>query len=165
MLVVSGKAHLWLACRRQNGARLSVRDQIELWGNQPVRIPSWLTAHYPCRYQTTQLFDVGLPADFGIQPLPESPNGPPVSVPERALLEMLCNVGKHQSVEEAMHLTESLRNPRPDVLNTLLTHCTRIKVVRLVRQFADELELHQRMGSDRRWTLRTRSGELLSLKK
>ena len=94
--------------------------------------------------------------------------------PERALLEMLCNVGKHQSVEEAMHLTESLRNPRPDVLDTLLTHCTRIKVVRLARQFADELELpwakivhphSQRMGSDRRWTLRTRSGELLSLKK
>jgi hypothetical protein len=87
---------------------------------------------------------------------------------------MLCNVGKHQSVEEAMHLTESLRNPRLDVLDTLLTHCTRIKVVRLARQFADELELpwakivhphSQRMGSDRRWTLRTRSGELLSLKK
>jgi hypothetical protein len=30
---------------------------------------------------------------------------------------MLCNVGKHQSVEEARHLTESLRNPRPDLLD------------------------------------------------
>lgn len=170
-LHVGGKTALaWRGIRHN----LFVRGQIELWGNQSVRIPSWLTAHYPCRYQTTQLFDVGLPADFGIQPLPETPNGPPVSVPERALLEMLCNVGKHQSVEEAIHLTESLRNPRLDVLDTLLTHCTRIKVVRLARQFADELELpwakivhphSQRMGSDRRWTLRTRSGELLSLKK
>ena len=170
-LHVGGKTALaWRGVRHN----LSVRDQIELWGNQSVRIPSWLTAHCPCRYQTTKLFDAGLPADFGIQPLPENPNGPPVSVPERALLEMLCNVGKHQSVEEARHLTENMRNPRPDVLDTLLAHCTRIKVVRLARQFADELELpwekiihphSQRMGSDRRWTLRTRSGELLSLKK
>ena len=87
---------------------------------------------------------------------------------------MLCKVGKHQSVKEARHLTEGLRNPRIDVFDMLLTHCTRIKVVRLARQFADELELpwakivhphSQRMGSDRRWMLRTRSGELLSLKK
>jgi len=44
----------------------------------------------------------------------------------------------------------------------------------LARQFADELELpwakvirphSHRMGSDRRWMLRTRNGELLSLKK
>lgn len=153
---------------------LSIREQLELWGNQPVRLPAWLATRYPCRYQTTQLFDGGLPPNFGLEPLPETPNGPMVSVPERALLEMLCNVGKHQSVEEAKHLTESLRNPRPDVLDTLLAHCTRIKVVRLARQFADELELpwakivhphSQRMGSDRRWMLRTRSGELLSLKK
>lgn len=153
---------------------LLAREQLELWGNQPLRLPVWLTEHYPSCYQTTRLFDVGLPSDFGLQPLPEKPDGPLVSVPERALLEMLCNVGKQQSVEEAMHLTESLRNPRPEVLDMLLTHCTRIKVVRLARQFADELELpwakiihphSQRMGSDRRWMLRTRNGELLSLKK
>lgn len=168
---VGGKTALaWRGVRHN----LAAREQLELWGNQPVRLPTWLTAHHPCRYQTTQLFDANLPTDFGLQPLPETPNGPLVSVPERALLEMLCNVGKHQSVEEARNLIESLRNPRPDVLDTLLAHCTRIKVVRLARQFADELELpwakivhphSQRMGSDRRWMLRTRSGELLSLKK
>jgi hypothetical protein len=168
---VGGKTALaWRGVRHN----LATREQLELWGERPVRLPVWLIKHYPSRYQTTQLFDVGLPTDFGLQPLPETPNGPLVSVPERALLEMLCNVGKHQSVEEARHLTEALRNPRPDVLDTLLAHCTRIKVVRLARQFADELELpwakivhphSQRMGSDRRWMLRTRSGELLSLKK
>lgn len=153
---------------------LVTREQLELWGDQPLRLPVWLTEHYPSRYQTTRLFDVGLPSDFGLQPLPEKPDGPPVSVPERAMLEMLCNVGKQQSVEEARHLTESLRNPRPEVLDMLLSHCMRIKVVRLARQFADELDLpwakivhpHSlRMGSDRRWMLRTRNGELLSLKK
>lgn len=168
---VGGKTALaWRGIRHN----LSTREQLELWGDQPVRLPVWLTEHYPSRYQTTRLFDVGLPSDFGLQPLPEKLDGPRVSVPERALLEMLCNVGKQQSVEEARHLTESLRNPRPEVLDILLTHCTRIKVVRLARQFADELELpwakivlphSQRMGSDRRWMLRTRNGELLSLKK
>src|SRR4030067_581729 len=119
-LHVGGKTALaWRGVRHN----LSVRDQIELWGNQSVRIPSWLMARYPCRYQTTQLFDAGLPADFGIQPLPETPDGPPVSVPERALLEILCNGGKHQSLEEAMHLTESLRNPRPDVQTLGQMHC------------------------------------------
>lgn len=29
---------------------LSTRDHIELWGNQPVRLPVWLTANYPCLY-------------------------------------------------------------------------------------------------------------------
>lgn len=77
---------------------------------------------------------------FELQPLLESPNGALISAWERALLEMLSNVGKHQSVEEARHLTEALRNPSLEVLDTLLAHCTRIKVVRLVRQFADELE-------------------------
>lgn len=168
---VGGKTALaWRGVRHN----LATREQLELWGDQPVRLPVWLTEHYPSRYQTTRLFDVGLPSDFGLQPLPEKPDGPLVSVPERAMLEMLCNVGKQQSVEEARHLTESLRNPRPEVLDMLLAHCMRIKVVRLARKFADELELpwakivhphSQRMGSDRRWMLRTRNGELLSLKK
>jgi hypothetical protein len=170
-LHVGGKTALaWRGVRHN----LPTREQLELWGDRPVRLPAWLTAHHPCSYQTTQLFDSNLPAGFGLQPLPETPAGPLVSVPERALLEMLCNVGKQQSVEDARNLTESLHNPRPEVLDTLLTHCTRIKVVRLARQFADELELpwakiihphSQRMGSDRRWMLRTRNGELLSLKK
>ncbi len=151
---------------------LPVRERLELWGDRPLRLPAWLTERYPSSYQTTQLFDGDLPAGFGLQPLPETPTGPLVSVPERALLEMLSNVGKQQLVEEARHLTEALRNPRTDVLDTLLSHCVRIKVVRLARQFADELELpwkdvvhshSQRMGSDRRWMLRTRNGELLSL--
>ena len=170
-LHVGGKMALaWRGVRHN----LITREQLELWGNQPVRLPVWLTTRYPCYYQTTQLFDGELPPQFGLKPLPETPNGALVSVPERALLEMLSNVGKHQSVEEARHLTEALRNPRLDVLDTLLAHCTRIKVVRLARQFADELELpwakvirphSHRMGSDRRWMLRTRNGELLSLKK
>ena len=168
---VGGKTALaWRGVRHN----LVAHEQLELWGDPPARLPVWLTERYPSRYQTTHLFDVGLPSRFGQQPLPEKPEGSLVSVPERALLEMLSNVGKQQSVEEARHLAESLHNLRPEVLDTLLSHCTRIKVVRLARQFADEIELpwakivhphSQRMGSDRRWMLRARNGDLLSLKK
>ena len=90
------------------------------------------------------------------------------------MLEMLSDVGKRQSLEEAQHLIEGLRSPRPEVLNMLLAHCTRIKVVRLARLFAEELDLSwaeivrshsDKLGSERRWMAKTKSGELLSLKK
>jgi len=153
---------------------LSVRENLELWGDKPFRLPTWLTTQFDCHYQTTQLFAAELPVGHGLQPLPALSDGILVSTPERALLEMLSNVGKRQSVEEARNLVEGLRNPRPQVLSTLLSHCVRIKVVRLAKFLADEAELDwadivrshsDQIGSDSRWTVRTKSGELLSLKK
>ena len=47
------------------------------------------------------IFSEKLPALFGLQPLPQTPKGPLVSVPERALLEMLSEVGGRQGIEEA----------------------------------------------------------------
>ena len=153
---------------------LAVRERLELWGDKPYRLPLWLTQQFDCHYQTTQLFDEKLQVGYGLQPLPTQSTGILVSAPERAMLEMLSDVGKRQSIEEARHLVEGLRNPRPEVLTTLLSHCTRIKVVRLARLFAEESELSwadivrlqsDKLGSDRRWTAKTKSGELLSLKK
>ena len=43
-----------------------------------------------------------------------------VSVPERAVLELLYDVGTHQGLEEARHLFEGLTNPRKDMLGRLL---------------------------------------------
>ena len=153
---------------------LTVRERLELWGDKPYRLPQWLTERFDCHYQTTQLFDPQLPVGYALQPLPTQPNGILVSTPERAMLEMLSNVGKRQSVEEAKNLVEGIRSPRSQVLTTLLSHCVRIKVVRLAKLFADEAGLNwvdivslrsDEFGSDRRWTARTKSGELLSLKK
>jgi hypothetical protein len=73
-----------------------------------------------------------LPKNFGVQPLPEIPGGVLVSVPERALLEMLSEAGVHQGIEEARNIMESARSLRPEVLTTLLKNCRRVKVVRRV---------------------------------
>ena len=97
-----------------------------------------------------------------------------VSVPERAVLELLYEVGTHQGLEEARNLFDGLRNLRTDVLGKLLQSCTSIKAVRLFLTWARETgvvdvdALQQQytlpVGSDRRWITRMRDGNLLSLK-
>ena len=37
-----------------------------------------------------------------------------VSVPERALLELFCDTGKLQSLEETLNVAEGVRHLRPD---------------------------------------------------
>ncbi len=117
------------------------------------------------------LFSNKLPAGFGLQPLPETPNGPLVSVPERALLEMLSDVGVKQGLEEARNIMEGVRSLRPEVLSTLLKHCLRVKVTRLCVQWAEELNLDwaaaarksAKLGKNR-WSVRLKDGTTLTLK-
>jgi hypothetical protein len=109
---------------------------------------------------------------MGLEPLPEQPNGVPVSVPERALLEMLSEVGIHQGVEEAKNILEGVRSLRPEVLALLLQHCQRVKAARLCVHWAEELQLPwaeaarkaaaQHMTGSR-WSARLKSGTRLSL--
>jgi hypothetical protein len=107
--------------------------------------------------------------------LPESPNGPLVSEPERALLEMLSEVGLQQSVEEARQIMEGARSLRPEILRRLLQECLRVKVVRLCTQWAEELKLpwssdarkaatRSRAAGQGRWTARMKDGTTLILK-
>ncbi|WP_411179037.1 type IV toxin-antitoxin system AbiEi family antitoxin domain-containing protein [Paraburkholderia gardini] len=78
-----------------------------------------------------------------------------MGVPELALLELASDIGKHgekgQSLEEALHLADSLRNLRADRLLGLLRHCTRAKVVRLVRDLGESSghEWGRELGSSR----------------
>jgi hypothetical protein len=102
------------------------------------------------------------------------PDGVQVSVPERAVLELLYDVGVRQSLEEARHLFESLRSPRKDTSGQLLACCTSVKTVRLFLTWARETSLVDvdalleqfavRVGSDKRWMSRLDDGTLLSLK-
>lgn len=97
-----------------------------------------------------------------------------VSAPERALLEMLHEVGVHQSLEEARQLFENLRPPRRELLARLLECCTSVKTVRLFLTWAREtrlLDVDQLLsdytlpvGSDSRWMTRLKDGTLLSLR-
>jgi hypothetical protein len=150
------------------------REVLSLWGDHPKRLPAWFTQRFDSRYQETQLFDAKLRKGFGLLPLP---NGRPeilVSVPERALLELLSDVGKTHSLEETRQLVESLRTLREKTLDELLAHSTRIKVVRLAELLARDFDLpwaalakhhSQRLGGGKRWIAVAKSGERLDLRR
>ena len=135
-------------------------------------LPGWFLERFPARFSASRLFADDLPPSFGLAPLPESPAGPPVSVPERALLEMLSEVGVHQEVEEARGIMETARQLRTRELGTLLRSCRMIKAVRLCVIWAEELGLPW-AGSARaavadksgtsRWIKRMKDGRTLIL--
>lgn len=155
---------------RQNVAHQEI---LILWGSHKGSLPTWFLDRFPARYSTARLFDAELPRDLGLAPLPESPNGPRVSAPERALLEMLSEVGVHQEVEEARGIMESVRQLRSRQLEVFLKHCSMIKAIRLCVTWAEELDLPwatkareaaaDRMGSSR-WVKRLKDGSTLTLK-
>jgi hypothetical protein len=168
---VGGKTALAWRGVQQN---VSFREVLSLWGNQTKPLPGWFTERFDNHYQTTQLFDAKLRKSFGLQPLPNGHPDVPVSVPERALLELLSDVGKNQSLDEARQLVETLRSLREKTLDELLTHTTRIKVVRLAELLASDLGLpwaplakrhSQRLGGGKRWIAVSKSGERLDLKR
>jgi len=167
-LHVGGKTALaWRGVRHN----LSPRERMVLWGDVRRHLPEWFTSRFPCHYVSKSLFSKTLPAGFGLQPLPEEPDGPLVSVPERALLEMLSEVGVRQGVEEARNITEGVRSLRPEILAALLQNCLRVKVTRLCVQWAEELNLEWAAGArssvktgKSRWSTRLKDGTTLTLK-
>jgi hypothetical protein len=87
---------------------------------------------------------------------------------------LLSDVGKSESLEEARQLVESLRSLREKTLDELLTHTTRIKVVRLAELLSSELDLpwaplakrhSRRLGGGKRWVAVSKSGERLDLRR
>ena len=152
---------------------VAIKETTILWGDRRAVLPEWFQAHFPARYSSPRLFDDALPSAAGIAPLPDLPNGPPVSGPERALLEMLSEVGIHQEADEARAVMEGVRQLRTRQLNLLLAHCRMVKAVRLCVVWARELDLpwagHAReaalgrMGAGR-WIARRRNGSTLVLK-
>jgi len=168
-LHVGGKTALaWHGVRHN----LAARELLCLWGPRNTRLPDWFTERFPSRLTTKALFSFKLATQFELQPLPETPDGPLVAVPERALLEMLSDVGIGQGVEEARHIMEGARNLRMDVLIPLLKNCTRVKVVLLSVVWAEELALPwaaearralgRKMGHTR-WMARQKDGSTLIL--
>jgi len=170
-LHVAGKTALsWRGVRHN----LAFRETLILWGDKPAKLPAWFTTRFPAHYQATHLFDAAMPPELGIAPLPAGRSDVPVSTPERALLELLSDVGTRQTLEEARHLVEGARSLRMPVLEELFSHLTRIKVVRLAHALADELGLpwvslaqqhSERLGGGKRWVSVGKNGERLDLKR
>jgi len=172
-LHVAGKSALALQGVHHN---LASREQLVLWGDVRFALPAWFTSRFPARYVSARLFDwpdEALAAKSLTTP-PGVIEGLRVSAPERAVLELLYDVGTHQGLEEARNLFEGLSNPRKEMLGSLLACCTSVKTVRLLLTWAREtklvdVEVLQKnytlpVGSDKRWMTRLKDGTLLSLK-
>lgn len=152
---------------------VAYEEPIVLWGYQPGGLPDWFKERFAARYSMPRLFDENLPSGYGISTLPENPDGPCVSEPERALLEMLSEVGVHQEVDEARHIMEGVRQLRARQLTRLLAACRMVKAVRLCVGWSEELGLpwaakareaaEGKMGSGR-WVARLKDGRTLILK-
>lgn len=113
-------------------------------GDQDVHLygeahPTWLkrldeTGRY--RLHSTRLFDMHSDAETTEV---DSPVGPlKCSTPERAILELLDELPKHESVHIVDTAFEGLASARPRRLEKLLASCSSIKVKRLFFVFADK---------------------------
>ena len=152
---------------------LPAREPLSLWGEVKSVLPPWFIERLPAHYTAPKLFSSRMPKGFGLQPLPETPDGVLVSEPERALLEMLSEVGIRQGVEEARNIMEGIRALRSDTLTTLLKHCQRVKVRMLCSLWAEELNLPwasaarnavKTRGHASRWTAQLKNGTVLNIK-
>jgi hypothetical protein len=171
MHVASKNALMWRGIRHNVG----IAEKLVLWSESQFRVPLWFSERFPCRNHAVSIFDATVEPSYGISAALGKPNNLRVSEPERALLELFSEVGTFVSYEEARNLTENARNLRLNVLECLLSHCTRIKVVRLAHALADELDLpwrhlaqqhSERLGGGARWVLsRKTSLGKLTLKK
>ncbi|GHU09810.1 hypothetical protein AGMMS50225_11630 [Betaproteobacteria bacterium] len=166
-LHVGGKSALdWYGVRHY----LSHNPVLQLFGWTSVRLPDWFKERFPAQYRRKRLFDEASDAPLHADPFEKRSNTPRVSTPERALLEVLSEVGVSQSLQEARELTESTYSLRADVLGELLQHCTSVKTVRLCLQLGRELALPWAVkldpaqlptGSKRAWVSRSRDGLLV----
>lgn len=166
-LHVGGKSALdWYGVRQY----LSQQPLLHLYGWDAGRLPDWFTARFPAEYHRRRLFDEQPGSLLHVAPFEQRSGAPMVSSPERALLEVLSDVGIRQPMQEARELAESSYSLRADVLRTLLKRCSSVKTVRLCLQFGRELSLpwaakldpaELPTGSDRAWVSRSADGLLV----
>ena len=164
-LHVGGKTALdWRGVRHY----VSQRPTLHLYGWEAASLPGWFTERFPADYRRKRLFREQPLAMLHV--LRHESGESLVSSPERALLEMLSEVGVRQPLQEARELTEGAYSLRADVLRDLLQRCNSVKTVRLCLQLGRELALpwaskldtaHLPTGSDRAWVSRSSEGLLI----
>lgn len=166
-LHVGGKSALDWYGLRQYVARQPV---LTLYGWMAGHLPEWFTARFPASYHRNRLFDEHPETPLHVGPFEQRSDAPQVSAPERALLELLSDVGVRQPLQEARDLVESTYSLRADVLRELLQRCTSVKTVRLCLRLGREGALPWvskldpatlPTGSDRPWVARSAEGLLV----
>jgi hypothetical protein len=116
-------------------ARFLYHNEQRLFPSNPVQRPtaplSW--DFRPGQHSTTDSLALGL----NVQPWGQWDWPLTLSTPERAVLELLDELPKHESFRQVDKLIEGLSNLRPHRLQKLLTDCRSVKVKRLFFFFAD----------------------------
>jgi Transcriptional regulator, AbiEi antitoxin, Type IV TA system/Transcriptional regulator, AbiEi antitoxin N-terminal domain len=166
-LHVGGKSALdWYGVRQY----VAQQPVLQLYGWAAGHLPEWFTERFPAEYHRKRLFDEQPNALLHAGPFERRSGAPQVSAPERALLELLSDVGVRQPLQEARELVESAYSLRADVLRELLQRCTSVKTVRLCLQLGREASLPWAAkldpamlptGSDRPWVSRSAEGLLV----
>lgn len=166
-LHVGGKSALdWYGLRQY----VSQQPVLHLYGWESGHLPDWFTERFPAEYHRKRLFDELPDALRHVGPFEKRNGAPQVSAPERALLELLSDVGVRQPLQEARELVESSYNLRVSVLLELLQHCKSVKTVRLCLQLGREGALpwvakldpaQLPTGSDRPWVSQSGDGLLV----
>ncbi|MBP8145908.1 MAG: type IV toxin-antitoxin system AbiEi family antitoxin [Inhella sp.] len=166
-LHVGGKSALDWYGQRQYVAQQPV---LQLYGWAAGHLPDWFTERFAAEYHRKRLFDEQPSALLHVGPFEKRDGAPQVSAPERALLELLSDVGVRQTLQEARELVEGAYSLRADVLRELLQRCTSVKTVRLCLQLGREASLPWAAkldpvtlptGSDRPWVSRSADGLLV----
>ena len=149
---------------------VSQQPRLYLYGWAAARLPDWFTERFPAEYHRKRLFDEVPDDPLHAGPFEQRSGAPRVSTPERALLEMLSEVGVRQPLQEAREFMESAYSQRADVLRELLQRCSSVKTVRLSLQLGRELALpwaakldptQLPTGSGRAWVSRSADGLLV----
>lgn len=166
-LHVGGKSALnWYGLRQY----VSQQPQLHLYGWAAGRLPEWFTERFPAEYHRKRLFEEQPTAMLHVGSFEKRSGAPQVAAPERALLEMLSDVGVRQPLQEARELVENAYSLRSDILRDLLQHCTSVKTVRLCLQLGREGALPWvakldpatlPTGSDRPWVSQSADGLLV----
>jgi hypothetical protein len=166
-LHISGKSALaWQGM----GDQVALPPILHLRGWQAGHLPDWFTERFPAEYHRNRLFEEQPDGQLHVQPFENRNGAPLISKPERALLEVLSEVGLRQSLREARELVQRSDGLRGDVLLDLLKRCASVKTVRLCLQLGREFqrawlkELEPSLlpkGSDRAWVWRSADGLLV----
>lgn len=143
---------------------------LQLYGWASGSIPTWFTDSFPGTYRRLRLFDEQPGAPLRVSRLQRLAESPLVSEPERAVLELLSDVGVRQSLQGAREILESTTTLRASVLQDLLVRCRQVKAVRLCLALGRELNLPWGLkldptrlptGSQKRWVGRSKEGLLV----
>ena len=164
---VGGKSALDWHGVRHNVAQ---RSSLQLYGWASTPLPAWFTERFPSSYHRLRLFKEKPDALLRVSRFERKPDGPFVSEPERAVLELLSDVGVRQPLQETRDLLEGTSSLRAAVLQELLARCRQVKTVRLCLTLGRELNLpwvakldRKRLptGSDQRWVGHSKEGLLV----